>query len=190
MGTPPPEGTERERRFRDAYTTAYPDLLRFVSRRVHPSHAEDVVAETFLVAWRRLDDLPDDPGGARAWLFGTARRYLLNDRRGDRRRGALAVRIADEAARAPDQGFDPDMVARRLDLAAAWRLLTPADQEVIALTAWDGLGSPQAAAVLGISPVAYRLRLSRARRALRRHLDAAPPVEATRAPILPKGQQS
>jgi RNA polymerase sigma-70 factor (ECF subfamily) len=178
---------EREARFRALYGDAYPDLLRFVSRRVHPSFAEDVVADTFLAAWRRMDDLPVEPGSARAWLFGTARRSLLNEQRGARRREALAVRIAEFPEIEPDPGLDPDQVAARMDLAASWRRLTLADQEVLALTAWDELTSAEAATVLGISPVAYRLRLSRSRRALRRLLDQQPPSEPSRGSLIQEG---
>ena len=74
---------EREQRFREIYDAAYVDLLRFVRRRVHPTHAEDVVGEVMLVAWRRLDDVPADLSAARAWLFGVARKTLQNTRRRD-----------------------------------------------------------------------------------------------------------
>lgn len=127
------------------------------------------MAEVFLVAWRRLDDVPPELGQARAWLFGTARRTLMNAHRGSQRQEALAVRLAEHQN--ASRGVDPDLLARRLDLAAAWKHLSPVDQEALALTVWDGLTGPEAAAVLRISPIAYRLRLSRARRALRRRVD-------------------
>ena len=157
---------DAEARFRDLYETTYDDLMRFAQRRVHPSHAEDLAAETMLVAWRRFDQLPAQWGDARAWLFGIARNLMLNVQRGERRRGALEVRIAETASpRAATD--DAEVVARRVDLSRAWRLLTPQHQEALALTVWDDLTSSEAAIVLGVSPVAYRLRLSRARRALR-----------------------
>jgi RNA polymerase sigma-70 factor, ECF subfamily len=169
---------DREARFRTVYEAAYPDLLRFVQRRVHPTHAEDIVADAFLVAWRRFDDLPGDNGDARAWLFGIAQRTLMNGQRGERRRLALTIRIADATVVAQCgeawKGSDSDLSARRLDLAAAWNRLTPVHQEALSLAVWDGLNGPQAAAVLGISPVAFRLRLTRARRALRRFAELAP----------------
>lgn len=163
----------RELRFRELYDAAYVDVLRFVGRRVHHSHAEDVVGDVMLVAWRRLDDVPDDPSAARAWLFGVARKTLQNARRREDRRDAVAVRLADVGQGSPALGDHPDLVARRVDLAAAWPRLGDSEQEVIALSALDGLSAPEAAAVLGISPVAFRLRLSRARRSLRRRLDPA-----------------
>lgn len=159
---------DRAERFRALFARTYPDVLRFVQRRAHPSHAEDVAAETFLVAWRRLDDIPAGPQACRAWLFGTARRCLLNARRGADRQAALAVRIAGAAP--PGTIAEPDGLADRLDLVAAWGRLSPTDQEVLALAVWEDLPSPEAGQVLGISGGAYRLRLSRARRALTRAL--------------------
>jgi RNA polymerase sigma-70 factor (ECF subfamily) len=137
-------------------------------------HAEDVTADAFLVAWRRLDDAPDKPDDVRAWLFGVARHCLLNTVRGQGRRDALAVRVAETvpSARWAD-GLDADPVAQRIDLAAAWRRLSETDQEALSLTVFEDLTSAQAAGVLGITPASYRLRLLRARRALRRPLDLA-----------------
>lgn len=163
---------ERERRFRHLYNAAYVDLLRFVSRRVHPSHAEDVVGEVMLVAWRRLDDVPVELSAARAWLFGVARKTLQNARRRDERRDAVAVRLAEVPGVGLDAGQHPDLVAQRVDIAAAWPLLSATDQEAVALSVLDGLTAPEAALVLDISATAFRLRLSRARRTLRRHVDS------------------
>jgi RNA polymerase sigma-70 factor (ECF subfamily) len=162
----------REARFRAVYEATYDDLLRFAQRRVHPSHAEDVAADVFLVAWRRLDDMPDRVGDARPWLFGVARATILNHRRGRRRRDSLAVRLADATVMGGVDASD-DLAASRLDLAAGWARLSDAEQEAISLTVWEGLTSAQAGVVLGCSATAYRIRLSRARRSLRRHLDAA-----------------
>jgi RNA polymerase sigma-70 factor, ECF subfamily len=162
---------EREQRFREIYDSVYVDLLRFVRRRVHPAHAEDVVGDVMLVAWRRLDDVPADLSAARAWLFGVARKTLQNTRRRDTRHDAVAVRLAEVGHGPPDDGQHPDLVAHRVDIAAAWPLLSALHQEAIALSVLDGLTAPEAAAVLGISSTAFRLRLSRARRTLRRHVD-------------------
>ena len=157
---------DAEARFRHLYETTYDDLVRFAQRRVDPREAEDVAADTMLVAWRRFDHLPAHHGDTRAWLFGIARNVILNAQRGDRRRGALEVRIAQTTA-AGAAGDDSEVVAHRVDLSRAWRRLTAQHQEALALTVWDNLTSSEAALVLGISPVAYRLRPSRARRALR-----------------------
>jgi RNA polymerase sigma-70 factor, ECF subfamily len=171
---------DREQVFRSLYAAAYPDLLRFVQRRAHPDHAEDVVAEAFLVVWRNLDAVPPGDDDARAWVFGVARNLLLNDHRGTRRRQALGVRLADSGAggHAPD---DADDVISRVDLGRAWRLLSEVHQEALGLAVFEQLPAPQAAAVLGISPVAFRLRLSRARRTLRLQLSHLPQPTATPA---------
>ncbi|HEY3505210.1 MAG TPA: RNA polymerase sigma factor [Actinocatenispora sp.] len=163
---------DREARFRALYTDAYADVLRFAVRRVHPSHAEDVAADAFLVAWRRFDEAPARPDDRRAWLFGIARNCLLNTRRGQGRRAALAVRVAQVSPPVDDHA-DTELVAQRIDLAAAWRRLSDTDQETLSLAVFEDLTSPQAARVLGVTPTSYRLRLLRARRALRRQLDVA-----------------
>jgi RNA polymerase sigma-70 factor (ECF subfamily) len=69
------------------------ELTRFAIRRVGEARAGDIVAETFLVAWRRLDDVPAD--NARAWLYATARYVIAHEVRSQRRRDNLA----DEAER-------------------------------------------------------------------------------------------
>jgi len=159
-----------QERYQALFRASYEDLLRFVERRSHPLGAEDVVAEVFLVAWRRLPEVPTDLGSARAWLFGVAHRTIANQRRGDARRDRLTSRVgmhlpADLAA--PDGS---EAVIAQVDLARAWCRLSPADQEVLTLTALDGLTGPQAAHLLGIGRAAFSVRLLRARRRLRRQL--------------------
>jgi RNA polymerase sigma-70 factor, ECF subfamily len=156
---------DREGRFRALYADAYADVLAFAQRRGRPSQAEDVVAEAFLVVWRRFDDAPRKRDDARAWVFGIARHCLLNAQRGQGRQEALAVRVASMPL---VDGAEPS--ADLIDLAAAWKRLTPAEQETLALTVFEDLSSTQAARVLGISAASYRIRLMRARRALRGHL--------------------
>lgn len=169
MSSPPRRRTSLA--FEELYVDLYPDVVRFAQRRSDPAHAEDVAAEAFLVVWRRLGDLPERTDDARAWVFGITRRVLLNQHRGDDRRQALAVRLRDAATDL--DGVDA-AVAARVDLARAWALLSERHQEVLALTVFEGLDAPRAAIALDISPVAVRLRLSRARRALRLHLDHLP----------------
>ena len=164
-----------EERFSELFAATYASVLRFIERRVHPSHAEDIASEVFVVAWRRFDDVPVELDDARAWLFGVARFTLMSGIRGERRREALAVRIAQHRLGHGDTSdLDAELLARRLDVERAWARLSARHQEVLALTVWDGLDSPRAARVLGISPVAYRLRLSRARRALRALVESLP----------------
>nr|WP_255480553.1 sigma factor-like helix-turn-helix DNA-binding protein [Quadrisphaera sp. RL12-1S] len=169
------------------YADVHDDVLRFVRRRSPVeavSSAEDVVADAMLVAWRRFDDAPRRLDAQRAWVFGIARNCLLTAHRGRGRRGALAVRVTDGAAAAEAATSPHDELVAGLDLAAAWRRLSSVEQEVLALTVFEDLTSAQAALVLGTTPTGYRLRLMRARRALRSLLavddDAAEPAPAPR----------
>ncbi len=174
--------TSRAERFRLLYVDAYDDVLRFVQRRIGPDRAEDVVAEAMTVVWRRVDEVPTEHGDARAWLFGIARNCVLNTHRTRRRHDALAVRLAEVEALAPASGVvsdTADLVDRRVDVAAAWARLAASDQEVLALSVFEDLTSRQAGAVLGISAEAFRLRLARVRRALRRDLEGAATRVAT-----------
>ncbi|WP_350275492.1 sigma-70 family RNA polymerase sigma factor [Kribbella sp. HUAS MG21] len=170
----------RAERFVALFEATYADLVRFAQRRVPAPQAEDIVAETFLVAWRRTDELPIGLADARPWLFGIARNVILNSHRGARRQLAVAVRLAETAPSALDD--DAELVARQVDLTRAWGRLTAVHQEALALSVLDDLTAPQAAAVLGISPVAFRLRLSRARRALRALLGHHPAPTPERHP--------
>lgn len=158
----------REAAFADLFHDVFDDVLRFCARRVPAATAEDIAAEALAIAWRRFDDLPTGLSGQRAWLFTTARNLILHSTRNEARRVTLAIRL-QEAATVAVLGADGEATVR-VDLARAWSLLSAVHQEALALTAWDGLSSTEAAAVLSISPVAYRLRLTRARTALRAHL--------------------
>ncbi|WP_432843427.1 RNA polymerase sigma factor [Dactylosporangium sp. CA-092794] len=179
-------GGAPEERFRALHRDTYPDLLRFVERRVPPGEAEDVVSAVFLTAWRRFGSVPDD---ARPWLFAVARNTMANRQRGWLRRRALDIRLA--VLEGPGAaGDDAAGAAARIDLVRAWRALSAADREALALVAFDGLSAEQAATVLGIRRTAFAMRLARARERLRAALDPAPagPAPARVQPI--KEQQS
>jgi RNA polymerase sigma factor (sigma-70 family) len=154
---------ERRRRFEAVYAAHRGPILGYVLRPTdNPDDAADVIAETFLTAWRRLEDMPLDPQ-ARLWLYGVARRVLANHHRGERRRSALADRLrADLAAEYRPPEFDGDQAR----IAEAFRRLPAGDRELLALSAWEGLGYGQIAVVLGCSRNAMRLRLFRARKRL------------------------
>ncbi|WP_432557487.1 RNA polymerase sigma factor [Granulicoccus sp. GXG6511] len=163
-----------EQRFRAAFADSYADVVRFARRRTEPERAEDVAADAFLIAWRRIADLPDDPGDARAWLFGIARHCLLNDRRSERRRDGLLVRLIDHDSAPGLPDGDTDAAILRADLARAWKRLRDTDQEVLALVVFERLTAAQVGAVLELTPGAVRVRLARARAALRRELGSPP----------------
>lgn len=155
-----------DERFAELFERSHRPLLAYALRRVSdPADAADVVAETFLVAWRRLDDVPDGEA-ARPWLFGVARRVLANLYRGERRRDALADRLREQLT---DVVVDPD--ESDAPAFSALRRLPDADQEVLRLVAWEQLARDEIALVLGISRAAVRVRLHRARRRLREQMD-------------------
>jgi len=163
-------------RFRRLYESNYSAILGYALRRVSPEEAADVVADTFLIAWRRLSEVPhgDD---ARLWLYGIARRVLANSARSARRRNRLGARLVGTTAAPTVDAIPPDAVG----VAAAFTRLRPEEQELLALVAWEGLSAPEAARVLGCSANAARIRLHRARRKLARELgEPAPEIaEAT-----------
>ena len=135
----------------------------YARRHVGVQEAQEVVAETFLQAWRRWPRVPDP---ALPWLLGTARRVIANHRRGTARRIALHQRIAllDAAARpATDAMLGVD---ERLEALRALASLTEPQREAILLTAWDGLSVEQAARVVRVRPGTMRGRLHRARSTL------------------------
>ncbi len=154
-----------EARYRALYADHVDAVMGFALRRAaRPEDAADVTAETMLVAWRRLGDVPDGPG-TRPWLYGVARRVLANQRRGDGRRGALGERLRRElAACVPDASDD---VVARADVVAALQRLSRPDREVLELHLWEGLEPREIGEVLGLPGVVVRPRLSRARARLR-----------------------
>lgn len=162
MLSPPNVATaERGRQFEELYAAHHVPLLGYALRRTdNTDDAADVLAETFLTAWRRLDEIP--PGAqARLWLYGTARRVLANQRRGERRRLALADRLkADLAVNYRPPEYTGDLA----EIAAALRKMPESERELLALAAWEGLDPGQIATVLGCSRNAARIRLHRARR--------------------------
>jgi RNA polymerase sigma-70 factor (ECF subfamily) len=169
---------ENEARMEDLFRRHYRDVAAYVRRRAASEVVEDVVAETFLVAWRRLDDVPAD---ARPWLLAVARKTLATQRRSRARRGSLQAKL--EAARGPAELSE---APRELGLAEALRQLSAKDREAITLVAWDGLSPKEAAVVLGQSPVAFRVRLHRAKQRLRRLLEAPQVSRANTYGLWPK----
>lgn len=167
----------REDRFRAVFDVAHPALTAYARRRVPPDEVEDLVAETLLVAWRRLDDVPAD--APLPWLYGVARNVRSNARRGARRRGRLLERLVAQPAIASRAHGSLDTST---PIGAAFESLGGQDQEVLALAAWEGLRPAEIATVLGCTPNAAALRLSRARRRLRRALTGSA-VTRTSAPV-------
>jgi RNA polymerase sigma-70 factor, ECF subfamily len=159
-------------RFTALYQANHGAVLRYASRRTDPDTARDVVAETFLVAWRRLAEVPADPGQAGPWLYGVARRALANSDRSRRRSQHLAARMLHEGG-SSGQAPDPaEAVAERARLRQALDCLPEQDQETLRLVGWEELDLAGAAAVMGCSRSAMAVRLHRARRRMTRALRA------------------
>ena len=175
---------ERQRRFEEVYLTYRGSILGYVLRRTeNPDDAADIIAETFLTAWRRLEDVPCD-AGARLWLYGVARRVLANHHRGARRRSALTERLRADLA----IGYrPPEFDDGQAQIAEAFRCLPPAERELLTLSAWEGLDYGQIAVVLGCSRNAVRLRLFRARKRFAGELASCQARSAHPAVHVPNG---
>jgi RNA polymerase sigma factor (sigma-70 family) len=167
----PPVDDERTARFESLYAATFARLLGYAVRRCDcPEDAADVVAETFAIAWRRMDVVPAGDE-ARLWLYGVARNVLANHRRGAARRRdlstAVAVEIADLYERSAEDHADLGAVSQAL------RDLPDGDRELLSLVAWEGLDHAEIATVLGCSRNAVRIRLHRARKRFARQLATA-----------------
>jgi len=147
----------------------------YARRRIGDAAADDVVTETFLIAWRKLDRMPEAP---LPWLLGIARRVLSNEQRAALRRSRLSERIAFHAPRASsDAPTAPDD-----GILAALAGLSEPDRELVLLICWEGLSSREAAMVVGCSPIAARVRLHRARARLAKALTIEEPSVDKSAP--------
>jgi RNA polymerase sigma-70 factor (ECF subfamily) len=161
--------TAAETRFTGLMTEHGRAVLGYLTRRTEPAHdAADLMAEVFVVVWRRLDAVPHEPPQARAWLLGIARGVLTNHRRGAVRRSRLADRLRQYLREQPGTALDDtgSVVRSALDK------LGDEDRELLTLTVWEDMAPAQAAGVLGLSAAATRKRLERARARLRAILDA------------------
>lgn len=158
---------EFQRRVRlEALFHAHAGAVRaYARRRIGAAGADDTVSEVFAIAWRRLDDVPDQ---ALPWLLGCARRVLAHQHRRAGRDAALVDRLeqfASVSSAAVGWAGDDDA------LATAFARLSDRDREILLLIAWEGLDTGQAAAVMGCSRNTLAVRFHRARRRLAAALD-------------------
>jgi RNA polymerase sigma-70 factor (ECF subfamily) len=153
----------RRARFEEIAASLIEPLRRFLARRTDPATADDVLADTLLVCWRRLDELPEDP---LPWAYGVARNCLANAQRSGRRQLRLAAKIAvvDPPATMTAELGNESAADRVADALAALR---PADAELLRLWAWEQLTPAEIATVLDLTPNAVSIRLHRAREKLR-----------------------
>lgn len=152
------------------YRELSPRVYAFVRRRADATTAQEVVADTFLVAWRRFAAVPQDP---LPWLLGVARNTLMDQNRRNRRLGDLTDRVASlerSAGHAP--GADSRLLERE-QMITALADLTALEREALLMVAWDGLTNTQAAQVAKCSVRAFEVRLSRARARLSRTMQTS-----------------
>ena len=160
-------------RDRDWFTSLYHDnyrmLVAYARRRVDEQTADEVVADTFLVAWRRRDEIP--AGFERPWLYGVARNTILTASRSARRRSALNGKL-HSGARTGAWTDDRHEVSDRAEaLVPALRSLREEDREILMLMAWEELSHAEIGEALGISSNAVAIRVHRARKRLADRLD-------------------
>jgi RNA polymerase sigma-70 factor, ECF subfamily len=166
----------RDERFEDLFREHYAAVRGYALRRAPRDLAQEVVAETFLVAWRRLDDVPDD---ALPWLYGVARRVLANQRRSARRNVALERRLAG-AVPTGGSGDPSESLGDKELVRSALARLSDREREALTLIAWHGLTGARAARAAGCTRSAFALRLHRARTRLASELSA---LESPTAPF-------
>jgi len=171
-----------EERFSETFNRHYSTVLAYLYRRTGDFHdAEELAAAAFAVAWRRLDQLPEEPA-TRAWLIAVARRSLSNHWRGRERWRRLVARLgslSDVRTSVDAVDEEPPEVALLRD---AFGLLRPSEQELLRLVDWEGVTHAEAAQVLGCSIGTFDVRVHRARASLRKHLEHLrnqnPPTDA------------
>jgi RNA polymerase sigma-70 factor (ECF subfamily) len=165
-----PERTGDDERFAFLYNANRAAVVAYCRRRVPGEVVDDVIAEVFLTAWRRIDQVPS--GSELPWLYGVARYVVANHQRSSIRRSRLAARVLSHGSQAARDMSVTDAECDRsvLDALAA---LSPSDQELLRLRAWEELNSAEIGLVLGIAVSAVDMRLSRARRRFERALRAA-----------------
>lgn len=164
---------DRVQHFGAFYLAHRQPVMAYATRRVGPTDAEDVLAQVFMVAWRRLAEIPPAPGD-RLWLFGVARRVVADHRRSTLRRSRLTERLANEALVV---GTPPDFSSMRARVDDALSQMSPVEREVFGLVLTEEMSHKEAAAVLGCSPNAVELRYRRARASFARAYTARPPAK-------------
>ena len=165
--------TDREALFRRVFRAHYRYMLAYALRRTrHRSDAEDAAADAMLVAWRRIDDVPEAEHEQRLWLYAVTRRTLANQHRGGRRVASLRKRLIAEADDAPAADITiEDAADVQLGLWAL-RQLSDDDQELVRLALWEELSHADIARLIDTSVPNVAVRLHRARGRLRRIFDA------------------
>jgi RNA polymerase sigma factor (sigma-70 family) len=183
-GMKPPWSPDR---FDDLFNANAARVRAYLRRHVEPDVVDDLLAETFTVAWTRLDRVPEHP---LPWLFTVAHHMARRHWRSRRRADALCLAAVRNQWREAETSPE-DAVLSREDAISALSQCSRLEREALLLTAWDGLSAAEAAVVAGCSVRAFTVRLSRARARFDRAMGADPPVSRPRPlPTLPAMEQS
>ncbi|MCL1692263.1 MAG: sigma-70 family RNA polymerase sigma factor [Actinomycetia bacterium] len=178
---------DTERRYRVVFDRYHQDVYAYFKRRIEPETAKDCTAETFLVAWKRIDKVPEGDE-ALPWLYRVARNVLRNEYRAKRRSRSLSARIGGNGG---DPVSSPEVVVVRREedeeTLAALRRLSAQDQEILLLAVWEELPYEEIAGILDCTPHAASQRLYRASQRLAKQLGRKRPARTTQTN--PTGRQ-
>ncbi|WP_131738551.1 RNA polymerase sigma factor [Actinomadura roseirufa] len=162
-------------RFAEIFDRHYDDVHRYVDRRLGADAADDIAAETFLVAFRKRAGFDAARGSARGWLYGIATRLVGRHRREEVRRYRATARLDEPAAHEGHADrVTAAVAAADAGLGPALAALSPGDRDVLLLVALGDLSYPEVAAALGVRYGTVCSRLSRARRTVRAALGTDP----------------
>jgi len=175
-------------RFGAVFDRHAPAIHGYIARRLGRDAADDLVAETFLVAFRQRASYDPEQPSARPWLYGIATRLVSRRRRDEVRFFRAIARTGIDPAANPITEPVADVGARRADaqalhrrLASALALLSAPDRDALLLVA-DGLSYQEAARALGVPAGTFSSRLARARRVVRAELGGANPADERQEP--------
>jgi RNA polymerase sigma factor (sigma-70 family) len=170
-----------QERFERLFHSTRTDLLAYLRRRSDsPDDAAEALAETYTIAWQKLDSVPQGPA-ATLWLYGVARKVVLRGVRRRRVNEAVLSRLAGALA-LETQSRASDELQLSEEMTSALSRLRDRDREILLLNAWEDLAPAEIATVLRMSPNAVRIRLHRARFRLAHELDLQRPQLATAEP--------
>lgn len=162
----------RDVRWETLYLSYADQVFAYARLRVGSDDAADVVADTFLVAWRRLEDVPED---ALPWLYAAAHNVINNARRAEVRRDALRSRLATKE-RFETHDDPAPLIEARADIVAAMRRLPARERDALFLVAWGDVEPRLAAALMGCSPGTFAVRVHRGRQHLMKILASSEPT--------------
>ncbi|WP_433328415.1 RNA polymerase sigma factor [Spirillospora sp. CA-294931] len=173
------ESLARPERFALLFDRHSDEIYRYVARRLGPETAEDVVAETFLTAFRKRAGYDTERPDARPWLYGIATHAVREHRRAEVRRNRALAKVNPQGEAEPfDERSDAKLTAQRLqpELAAVLARLSSPERDLLLLVAWAELSYEEAARALGVPVGTVRSRLHRLRKKVRKALGGTDPM--------------